>query len=63
MNLDRQAILQNDIKLMLQLSEQAIQDSDRILQTLSDISYTKKSSLLFRIFWKKQALTYQSFKS
>jgi dipeptidase len=60
MNLDRTVILQNDIKLMKQLSEEAIQDSDKILQALSENSYSKKSSLLFRLFWKKQNLAFQS---
>ncbi len=57
--MDQDAINQNDVKLLHQLSEVAIQESDKTLQLLSEFSYSKKSSLLFRLFWKKQALTFQ----
>ncbi|HUH72765.1 MAG TPA: carcinine hydrolase/isopenicillin-N N-acyltransferase family protein [Chitinophagales bacterium] len=56
---DQQAIKQNDIQLLHSLSEEALQKSDRTIKALSDITYSKKSSLLFRLFWKKQALTFQ----
>lgn len=59
MNLDQQAIQQNDSKLLHSLSEEAMIESDKILQELSKNSYFKNSSLLFRLYWKRQALTFQ----
>jgi hypothetical protein len=58
-NLDRDAINENNVQKLNFLSENAIQESDKTLQKISNNSYSKNSSLLFRLFWKKQNLSFQ----